>query len=433
VARLSRLPSYASGANFSFTAPTTGGPGGVRLRIEFVPVDLNNDGDVADAGEGFFRVFRANAGATLGADWGVHANQCGDWHRDTATASNPNPPLKFYPAAVHGSSWFRNWLTAPAVAVAVVVAVAVAVANFGSVGAVWGHVTAANRDSAVLGRPNARCYLAGDPHLVAVERQGVAGYGPADVNKGGEDTTFTPAPNTGQWVKWPGAVPAPLQAVSTGQDVSKSYLFPLYRGYNSGTKGVIYVSGTVGVSGVLRGRVTLYAANTVVLLDDLTYATDPASMKCADMLGIVAGGDVVIADNALNTPQVLPWSSGGQYLFLGGNRDFYLHGVVMALNQSFYPENVSSGPANVTTCGGQPIGRGCLYQTGGIISQYRQAMTTAGGTGVLEQRIYDRCLVKNSPPYFPTPGHFLENRYYELDPVRFNPDTLFRRLTFSDQ
>ena len=40
------------------------------------------------------------------------------------------------------------------------------------------------------------------------------------------------------------------------------YLFPLYRGFNTNTKGVIYVNGTVGISGVVRGDITLYTPNT---------------------------------------------------------------------------------------------------------------------------------------------------------------------------
>ena len=42
------------------------------------------------------------------------------------------------------------------------------------------------------------------------------------------------------------------------------------------------MDGTVGVSGVLRGRVTLYSNRGIVLLDDLRYATDPASGRCND-------------------------------------------------------------------------------------------------------------------------------------------------------
>jgi hypothetical protein len=41
---------------------------------------------------------------------------------------------------------------------------------------------------------------------------------------------------------------------------------------------------------------------------------------------------------------------------------------------------------------------------------------------------YDRCAVRNPPPYFPTTGRFIDNRYLELDPVGFNPGTYFRTL-----
>lgn len=34
----------------------------------------------------------------------------------------------------------------------------------------------------------------------------------------------------------------------------------------------------------------------------------------------------------------------------------------------------------------------------------------------------------NPPPYFPTTGRYIDNRYCEIDPVRFNPDKLFESL-----
>jgi hypothetical protein len=51
------------------------------------------------------------------------------------------------------------------------------------------------------------------------------------------------------------------------------------------------------------------------------------------------------------------------------------------------------------------------------------------GHGFIKRYSYDRCGVVNPPPYFPTTGRFLDNRYYEIDPVKFNVNQLFLTLT----
>ncbi len=56
----------------------------------------------------------------------------------------------------------------------------------------------------------------------------------------------------------------PLSAISplsVGGQVEVS--LPMYRGYNTTTKGVIYDGGTVGISGTVRGSVTIYTPQTV--------------------------------------------------------------------------------------------------------------------------------------------------------------------------
>ncbi len=58
VSRLANLPTYAAAANLSFT-PTAGR----LLRMEFVALDVDANGDSTGVGEGFLRVYRANAAA----------------------------------------------------------------------------------------------------------------------------------------------------------------------------------------------------------------------------------------------------------------------------------------------------------------------------------------------------------------------------------
>jgi hypothetical protein len=278
----------------------------------------------------------------------------------------------------------------------------------------------------IMKHAGARCYLGGDPHLAAITRVG-QGYLVSRTQIGGEDTTFTPTDSRGKWTLYSNT---PNTTIATNRPKDAKYLFPLYRGFNTSTKGVMYVSGTVGVSGVLRGDLTLYSPKTVVILDDLRYANDPAKGVCVDILGIISGANTMVADNALNSP-VSP--SGGttasSYRSLDDTPDMYIHAVIMALGNSFGVEDYDSGPTNATPCQSTSWGRGCLYITGGLIQNTRGAVGQTTGSGFLKRYSYDRCAVINPPPYFPTTGRFQDNRYYELDPVRFNVGQLFQSIT----
>ncbi len=148
----------------------------------------------------------------------------------------------------------------------------------------------------------ARCYPAGDPHLVAVERNTGVAYAATDTAKGGEDSTFTPviAAGTGRRGRW--RVPWSHAGATCGMQsigntslcppgintAEESYLFPLYRGYNANTKGVIYFNGDVAASGYLTGFVTLYSSGSVWFTDDLYYTTNPTVQVCANELGVIA-------------------------------------------------------------------------------------------------------------------------------------------------
>ena len=294
----------------------------------------------------------------------------------------------------------------------------------------------------ILTHPGARCYLAGDPHLVAVERlvtindprTGV-GYASAVIQKGGTDTTFTPVGATGSWLKDPKAKAA---VITNARPQDAAYLFPIDRGFNSSARGVIYTTGNVGLSGVLNGQikpgdtVAIVGAGPIglaVLLDDTRYANDPVTGVCQDVLGIITDKDVVIADNALNTPPDVDGSSAVKYYSLDDTKDFYFHGVIMALGTSFRVQNYKSGPTDVNDCNGVNNGRGCIYLSGGLIQQARGYVGWSSGTGYTKRYSYDHCAVVNPPPYFPTTGRFQDNRYLELDPAGFNHTDYFRSIT----
>lgn len=424
-AKLAFLGSLASSGGFNFTAPNSGTEQQVGMRIELIAADMNANGDSLDANEGFFRVYTVN----LGSEWALRGDlppsvsvtntvNCGDWHYQVINAGNPNPhvEVKFYPASVHGTSWFRAQVESAYVKAGYTAAAASSTARSDS---------AASLQSILSNQTlkGARCYLAGDPHLVATDRPLAAPYTANDVQKGGDDTTFTASGNYGSWTL---RTSTPDTMMARVRPFDAKYLYPLYRGLNPGTKGVIQVSGTVGLSGVLRGRITLYAkGGTLVLLRDLRYANDPGLGVCKDMLGLIADNDVVVADNAINTPQDI----GAGPLQLDDTPDMYIHAVIMTLNTSFRAENYANAPTNATGCNGTANGRGCLYLSGGLIQKARGPVGTANGSGYIKRYSYDRCAVVNPPPYFPTTGRFSDNRFYELDPFNFDAAALYRRLT----
>lgn len=412
---LATLSGLAAVGGMSLTGVTTGDQTTLRQRVEFVSIDLNTDGDSTDGNEGFFRVYTVPNGkeSWIRGDYPsgtppavTSVKQCGDFHLG-----------KFYPAAVHPTAWFETLMDT------------IHNPNGSS------YMTSSQADnesnaslSTIMGNPGARCYLGGDPHLVAINRHGVAGYAASTWQKGGDDTTMTQTDSIGGSWTIANATPAGLIAAARPAGDGK-FLYPLYRGFNNNTKGVIYVSGTVGISGVLRldKGVTLYTPNTIVLLDDMRYANDPSlsTRQCNDILGLIAGGNIVVANNALNTPQLVSSTTRRP---LDDTQDMYIHAVMMALGTAFTVEDYNVGPSNSTGCQSTANGRGCLFLTGGVIQNNRGAVGQSNGNGFIKRYSYDRCAVVNPPPYFPTTGRFQDNRYYELDPVRFNVANLFRSI-----
>jgi hypothetical protein len=495
-AKLAVLANYATPANFLFTARPANSyvtpPGGaiyspvdtqslVQTRIEFVNWDIANDGSTIEPDDGFFRVYESLAApmtAALGATpdslvpinyadpgtwvrgdpptaWNLYAgapsteyaerwdlvnkrmiNNCGDWHM-TGTGASRMP--RFFPIALHRPSvaWFNTLLTTSAAS--------------GGVGMSAGNATTHLASSVITLMTNAvggagsmnegvqRCYLGGDPHLVAIERYNVTGYVAADWTKGGDDTTFTATGRWGRWRTYPGTVDSRLTS-GAARRPDAGYLFPIYRGNNTQARGVIQVNGSVGISGTLRGRITLYAnGGSVVILDNMRYSIAPASPNCLgerDILGVIAGRHIMIAANTLLDPQFPVsggnWSSNGWRSYNPGppgtsptaatTVGLTLQAVVMTLDNSFRVEGFRGGgmQGTATQCGTTNSGRGCLNLTGGLLMDTRGIVALTGTSGYVKRYAYDRCAATRPPPYFPTTGRFADNRFYEIDPVKFN-------------
>jgi hypothetical protein len=396
---LATLEGYATTASMV----VTGGALGTNVvdpqtRVEFVPVDINGDGDFTDENEGFLRVFRANNTVAASLNY-VTARR---WNPASATDPNANSANCgdvaggiFLSAADH-----NNATVAP-----------------------HNHNTASTlaNQRASLNAASRRCYLGGDGRLTA-------GW---QVN--------APVPGNGAWMRWPGygggAAPAaivngrihPVLGGGVVGNAMADYLWPINRPFNPSFNGVVYVNGSVGISGVVRGQVTIAASGNVLLADDLIYVTAPGSVPdCnqngavwADMLGVLTSQFFVIEDNNVNSPFLV---NGAYVKGYDETPDETIHGAVLTLN-SVMSEALGTGSTTSEVCAGSPVGRGCFNMVGAAIQGKNAARMSGGGggaTGWNPQWTYDRCDGIKGPPYFPTTGRYYKNRYYEIDPVGFS-------------
>lgn len=384
------LQGHAASASLSLVSNLNGNsPGEASLRIEFVAIDLNNDGDSTDVNEGFMRLYQDNL-----RPWYVTATLSGN--------PGPNGNIRLSPncgAAMAGglgvgtNGRFRT----------------AADTNF--VGAPAARVTAATN---LLQSGTRRCYLGGDPRLTAVNWPNVTGADWAGV--------VGDWPGTGRgWIPRPAGMGAPTTIAAFGIRPDNGYLWPLNREYNPAWEGVIYVAGRVALSGVVNGKVTVASPNTIVIADDLRSAFDPGSAVAADcdvaaMVGLFSGGDILVANNSLNAPQQI----GGvnPYRTYDETTQEDIHAVLLALN-IFGAESYDTGPTAGEACGGVNAGRGCLNLNGGVIQNTRGAVGLVDGHGYIKRYSYNACAASYPPPYFPTTGRFVRNRIYELDPKGF--------------
>jgi hypothetical protein len=411
--RLARLIPLAASGNVSFTAPNTGTMDQVAMRIEFVAIDLDGDGDASDPDEGFIRVYQADAGNGAWVRGNYQRANCGVLVPDAAGTK----PGMFIPDTVR---WGATWVSAALQAYGTRATFADSVANTATF----------NTLRRFMSLPGARCYPGGDNHLYP--------YLQAGATVGGTDSSdsFVPvdARGLGHWLPWPGAVDPRLAAAGHAADAP--YLFPISSLLNPGYKGVITVNGTVAVNGVSRGRETLYATGNIVIVDDLRYNTDPSLGTCNDVMGMISLMDIMPADNGINMSQPYTNAAGvTAFKMMDDNNHTFVQSTVMALGTSWGAQNPNSGPTASIQCGldinGNPYltGRGCLYLTGSLIQAARKNVNSgATNYGYAKRYQYDMCVISNPPPHFPTTGNIADNRYYELDPIRFDVSTLYADL-----
>ena len=374
-ADLNKLSAQATAGSTWFPSSGSGGEGRATLRIEFVAVDLDADGAATGENEGFIRVYRAAANNSNGGRWVV--------------ADLPSD---------YGSNYMRNSL------------------NCGH----WEGVPYASEFRVADDHPSPNTSDDWKDAMRGATRR--CFLGGADELNGGTGGTFVASDGRGQWLAWPGPVNPAVAAVRP----DAAYLFPISRALNPSFKGVIFVDGKVAVSGTLRGQVTLAATDDIIVADDIVYATDPGAGTCADMLGLFSADDIVIADNAINAP--VRAYSGTSHRTYDDTSDEFIHAVLLALD-IFTVDNYANGPRSAEPCESGSNGRGCIYLTGGIIQRVRGAVGLTNGSGYTKRYGYDQCAQTNAPPYFPTTGHFVRERYYDIDPVGFDLPGYWSMLT----
>lgn len=399
-ANLVNLRNYASQGSLAFVAPAGGRAGEALLRIEF-----DTAGDI-----GFIRVYQAAHDSlsywvsggrprSYNSSGLRYSPNCGDYHAGLGLVS-----AHYHQKAVVNQNWNHFY-------------------NGGK----------NNGGICVLGGSNELnngAFKASDTIFHFNERTVGSGRNRRTV-------TDTIAVEMGSWLPWPHATHPAISA--TGRPDSL-YIFPLDRLINTNFKGVIFVDGKVAVSGVVRGHVTLAATDDIIIVDNLTYATDPGSANrlCTiddnaqfDILGLFSGTDILVADNTLNTPTV-PNPPGNNYLSFRSPQDLNIHATILALDQFAVVDHDQWKAGKTGPCNNHPSnyawGRGCLRLVGGIIQRSRGPVGLSNGTGFLKSYSYDPCVMVNPPPYFPTTGRSARGRYFDIDPVGFDIDTYFNTL-----
>ncbi len=147
--------------------------------------------------------------------------------------------------------------------------------------------------------------------------------------------------------------------------------------------GAIYSTKSIGVKGIFNGQLSIYSTDDIRIEDDLVYADDPVSNPNSDdILGLIAGNDIWIADNAATQGAVT------------------LQACLLAINGSFKAQNWDSRA---------PAGELSVY--GSIIQKNRGRVgvyywwSNDIETGFKRNYAYDTRLVTLAPPYYPTVSH----------------------------
>lgn len=471
-----RMTTLSNAANLTVAPVTGSGSGWVRgTRVVFLAFDANANG-TTDVGEGYARVFDLATGADTSrlrvsidansfyfsyfakpwADITVQ-NQCGASYFRAGR-------WQFFPVATHRATWAKNIIQQTGGS------------NFPSINnPTMGSMDDSTYSSAsiILSQSTARCYSAGSPYLMPTERltnatcqitntnADVYPYGTAPSGcfpagaYGGQDTTFTPNARTcdingtgfcngatstalGSWRAF-GGTPVTGIASSVRQANELPYLWPISKPSNANAAGVMRITGNVFLSGRVRGVLTVMVDGSARIIESLTQVNDPSSpdtQACADQLGLVATGDILVADNGLTRakriagfPPVTSFSRS-----YGGSRDIQIHGQLMSLTGTIGAENFSTAAISgfsVSCPDGATANTaaGCFRLVGGAAMRRYTPLASGSNTGYRWAGLSDRCSVSGQrPPLFPLTSRYSLLRTLEVAPTQANNPTKIRAL-----
>jgi len=406
VADLNKLDSLAQVGSTRFAGSMSGDAGEARTRVHFLTIDLGSPWGV----QGFFMVYQA--GTTVPPVAGVQPEDFVSASTPTGTSSAGNnlelslncgdfgTGGRFMPAYYHDTTGLAAHLH---------------VAGSTNTNKI------ARRDSSLSRGTSSRCYLGGDSILTK----------PAIATGSNATWPTNGHPDGGAWVAAPGAIQSALAALGSviTNRPDANYLFPLNRQWNSRFKGIVFVGGKVIVDGVIHGRVTVAATGNVVFGDDVTYYQGiTRDCTTGDIAGYFSGQSLLVSNNTLNAPQIRnndgahSTSPSGTFRSYDETTDETIHGFFLTL-RTFGAEENNLGSDDDEQCrigGTFDAGRGCLVTFGGIIQENRGAVGLTSGEGYVKRYQYDACGATDPPPYYPTTGVFIKNRFYELDPTRFS-------------
>lgn len=475
-----RMTTLSNAANLTVAPVTGSGTGWVRgTRVEFVAFDADADATI-EVGEGYARVFDLAAGSDTSrlrvsidpnswylsyfakpwSDASVQ-NQCGAFYFRAGQ-------WQFFPVAAHRAAWARNVIQATGGS------------NFPSItNPTMNTLDDSTYTSAsiILSQSTARCFPAGSPYLMPIERMtnatcqitgtnadvypyGTAPSGcfPSGTAYGGTDTTFTPNVRTcgiranglcsggasqalGSWRVFGGTAVSGI-ASTIRQANELPYLWPVSKPSNANAAGVMRVTGSVFLSGRLRGTLTLMVDGTARFIESVTQVNDPSSpdtAPCADQLGIVAVGDVLVADNGLLRAKriagvVPPFTIQSIVRQFGGSRDVQIHAQLMSLTGTVGVERNSvaalSGAAVSCPDGASAnTASGCYRLVGGAAMRRYEPLYSGGNTGYRWAGLIDRCSLSGQrPPLFPLTNRYTVRRSLEIAPTEANNPTKIRAL-----
>ena len=314
----------------------------------------------------------------------------------------------------------------------------------------------------ILALPTARCFPAGSPYLMPAERftndvcvqTGTATdtypYGAAPAGcfpsgkYGGNDTTFTTAVGRclydasgvcfetnalGSWRDFPGGNAASDISSTIRQANELPRLWPLAAPRNSNAQGLVRITGgPIFLSGTVAGHVTVMVDGRAEIIDQLTYVDRPSPADtddCPDQLGLIATGDILVADNAITRGRRI-----GRNIFtsftrhLGGIPSLSVHGHLMSLTGTVGVANPSGSglvPQNCALVSTSNSSGGCWYLVGS--AAMARFSPSSGGTnaGLHWAGSPTRCMAANRrPPFFPLASSYTPVRTLEVAPAQAN-------------